>query len=194
MSKWFQERKEVLARISALEEQLEKLVAAVQAGDGTETQPPVTTDDSTTDPPDDTTTVPQPDPLESAWSAIFSGSTGVQIAIVSPKQKGYKGGPFVVEDNKDHIKGEGDSVEAALANYLELGGKHTGAPGSLPDSEMEQARFFATRGNVTAPTSCRHSGDGYVCDYYRGQTSKTGAFQTTAKAIKELRRVLGNKI
>jgi len=181
--KWKEEREGLLARLADLEAR----VTALESSD------------------EDSGVIPIPvvgdrdAEFEATWSAVMSGSNGVQVAIVNPNDPRYNGGPFVVEDNKDKIKGEGDSVVAAFAAYKTAGGRRHGDSSALDDFEYAQAEFFCGPGNIAAPTSCRHANHGYDCDFFRrGVTpaggDKVGPFDTPGKAIEALRSELGGDL
>jgi hypothetical protein len=145
---------------------------------------------------------PKLDPdLEAAWSALQNAQGGTQIARVTPNAPRYNGGPFIFEDNKENVIGEGSEVETAYKEYVEKGGRRAGEPSELSTLDLEQAAFFSKLGNVTAPTSVRKSNQGVICDYFRSRSQAgpelhdaTTVKGTIGEAIQELRRVLGSRI
>ncbi len=190
--KWKDERAGVLARLSDLEARVAALESApVDPVDPVDPDEPITPVA-----PIETGTPNRDAAFESAWSAVMSGATGVQIAVVNPNDPRFNGGPFVVEDNKEKVIGEGDSGVAAFEAYVDAGGRRHGTAGSLSDFEYEQAEFFSKPGNVMAPTSCRHSNHGFECDFFRkGVTpaggDKVGPFDAPGLAIEAMRKKLG---
>lgn len=145
---------------------------------------------------------PEPSPdLEAAWSALQNAQPGTQIARVKPNDTRYNGGPFIFEDNKDRVIGEGGSASDAFHEYLAKGGQRAGAPSTLSQLDLEQVTWFSQLGNVEAPTSVRKSGAGVVCDYFRSQGQAgpelhgaTASRSSVGQAIQELRRKLGPRI
>jgi len=186
--KWKEDRDGVLAKLSDLEARVAALESAPDTSDPVDPVDPVD--------PIDTGPSNRDAAFESAWSAVMNGAAGVQVAVVNPRDPRYNGGPFVVEDNKEKVVGEGDSVVAAFEAYVGAGGRRHGTAGSLSDFEYQQAEFFSKPGNVQAPTSCRHSTHGFECDFFRNNVTpvggdKVGPFDAPGLAIEAMRKKLG---
>ena len=150
--------------------------------------------DGPSEPPIDPPAPPppgQPGPI--AWRALKHANAGTQIARVKPEDDRYPLPlPWVFEDNKQNVKGQGQTPAGAFFDYLDRGGKQapTSPPDDLTADELEAAALFET---FAPPTSCRRANDGFFCDAFResGFHGKVGPFASYDQAVFALRDELG---